>query len=472
MKSIKLFITGAAALALLLAVTATANAAPPSNDDRAAARNLSIPQNVSSNTAEATVEDGEPSFCSSGSKNSVWFKFTGNGNRVAIGIDAAGDLDAVIDVISFARSQPQNIDCANTDRNGVALLDFRAGRGATYFIRVAERGNSASGSFSLRLLAASDPAKKPGRRLPRSGASDNVNLVSNPSDAWSVTMRAGTTYRINFVADSDEVCPDAYLYAPGESIGGGSSASLNCQDGYTLFTPNRGKGGRYTVVVEASRGTLANQRYHLEAARAGNDDTAPGAYWGGGSRRGSLSGGGIDAVDLYNFDLERTAFVGLRVSSKRDFEVELRSIGGRRLGCSCNGSINRRLKPGTYYAVVYAAAPQSGSYTLKRSVRTITRTGLTFNGSKHATAGAGSSVRLRASVTPPGNGKLVITLERKDPVFGWQFVRTYTGSGSGGGMSIAFSPPGVGEYRAKAEFKGSRTANPSRSGTARLSVRR
>lgn len=461
--------------AIVLALPAVASADPPANDNRVDARVVTIPQRVNGTTVEATREDNESySECATG-KASVWYRFRGDGKRVALAVEADGDVDASVDVFVVRRSLLEPVTCEETNSRGIGILGFTARSGLDYLVRVSERSSSVSGTFSLSFLRAADPARPPGRRLGRRGVSSSVNLASNPSDAWAVTMRAGRTYRINLSADWDGEgpCLRGGLYKSGNTPDdGGAVKRFSCSNGYTLFTPGRGEGGRYSIFVESSTRSLASQRYHLQVGVAQRDDTAPGLFWAGLQKRGSLNAGRLDAQDLYNWDLSRTANVNVRVASNADFEVRLLSIGGKRLGCTCNGGINRRLKPGTYYAQVYGSGRSRGSYTLKRTVRTLTSTRTTFNGSKYSLVSAGTTVRLAATVLPAGNGKLTLTLERKDPVYGWQFVRTYTGSGSGGGLSTGFTPPGVGEYRAKAEFKGSSTANPSKSGYARLSVRR
>lgn len=461
-------------IAVLLALPASAIADPPSNDERANATAVGVPERIAGTTVEATEETGEPFSSCSNPKGTVWYRLRGNGRRVAMSLVANGDLDAVVDVFSVRRSQTEFVTCEQTNSSGFGVLSFKAASGSEYLIRVGQLSNSVPGTFSLNILQAADAARPPGRRLSSRGVSSSVNVTSNPSDAWSMTMRSGNTYRINLAADwdGDGPCLRGGLYRSGQSPDDGSAVRrFSCSNGYTLFTPGRGEGGRYSIFVESSTRSLATQRYHLQVGRAQNDDTAPGIFWPGLQTRGSLNAGRIDAQDLFNWDLKRTANVNLRVASSAGFDVRLLSIGGRRLGCTCDGGINLRLKPGTYFAQVFGASGQRGRYTLKRTVRTLTKTRTTFNGSKNALARVGSSVRLGASVTPPGGGKLIVHLERKDPVFGWQFVRTYSGSG-GGGLSVSFVPPGVGEWRAKSEFKGSSSANPSSSGYARLSVRR
>jgi hypothetical protein len=228
--------------------------------------------------------------------------------------------------------------------------------------------------------------------------------------------------------------------------------------------------------VEATSRELGNQRYHLELAPAGPDDTSPGLFWGNGARRGTLHGDGIDVIDLYNWDLQRAAIVELKLAARAEFDVILYNSRGRFVACGCeeggDESMRRRLRPGQYFVAVRASAGAKGKYKLSRVVRTITHTRTTINGGGGAKAAPGQSVTIRASVSPTVSGKVVITLQRHDPIFGWQFVRTYTGSVGGGSLAVSFTPPGVGRWRAFSSFQGTRTANPSDSKTAYLRVSR
>ncbi len=457
--------------AALFVLAAPAMAAPPANDMRSAAEALTVPQTVSGTTVEATVESGEqfPSCTTSGiAPGSVWYHITGSGKRVALSLSTNGDLDAVLAVFTRARSEEEEIDCAKTDRSGLGVLAFKARANVDYLVLVAPRYGSEQGSFKLTAAAAADEQDFPGRRLPARGKSGTLDIARNPRDIWWVRMSAGKTYRINLAAHEGSHCVKARVIA--DSGNGDTVASLNCRRGYTLFTPRHGDGGRFAISVEPGKGTLASQRYHLQVGRAGFDDTGPGKVWAALTTHGHLDGGGLDAEDLYNWDLDRRAYVDLRVTG--GFDVRLRSAGGKSLGCTCSDSFPKKLQPGTYFASVFATGGNSGKYTLKRIIKSITHTSIGFNGAGHALVSPGQSVAITGSVTPASPGAVTITLDRKDPVYGWQFEKQFTTSGSGGSFSVSFSPPGVGEWRAKAEFKGSHGANPSGSGYAHLSVRR
>src|SRR5215211_1473458 len=93
-----------------------AAAAPPPNDARTTAQQLqALPARVSGTTVDATVDADEPSSCTS-IKNSVWYSVTVPSNRqLLVALDAAGDMDAVVDVFQRERSQLSSLDCRTTD---------------------------------------------------------------------------------------------------------------------------------------------------------------------------------------------------------------------------------------------------------------------------------------------------------------------------------------------------------------------
>jgi hypothetical protein len=109
----------------------------------------------------------------------------------------------------------------------------------------------------------------------------------------------------------------------------------------------------------------------------------------------------------------------------------------------------------------------SGNFTLVRESRTITSTSLSFSSSK---AAPGEGLGIDVKVSPAGSGPVVVEIERFDPVFGWQFYRQETSYVSEGAASIPFTPPAVGQWRAKATYEGSRVSSPSAVGFSYLLV--
>ncbi len=461
----KFTVTLLAAFGLL---ASTAQAAPPANDDRASAQALAVPSTVRGTTVDATTEPNEPGSCAGLAANSVWYSIAPTAARdLVIELDASGDLDAVVDVFRRDRSQITSVTCGQTNRSGRLTLDFTQPRNASLLVRVAQRGNSASDTFSLRIVAPDRPERPPGRALGASGASGSVDRIANPDDAYAVTMAAGRTYRVHLV--SRERCVAAQLFAPGTSSfeDGETVRSFDCDD-YFIYTPGPGQGGRYSVQVSAPRSRRGALPYHLQVARAGEDDTAPGAELANDAPvRGSLRGSGADVVDLYRFDVRRPSILDLRLraSSSAPFNLQLVGEGGRRISCACGDTgsqqIRLRLKPGRYFTAVRSRSGADGRYTLSRLTRVITRTRVLVNGERNATLRPGQTAAIGVRVAPDASGPVTVDVERFDPLAGWQFHSRYRRRAQGGSATIAFTPPSVGRWRVRATFEGTRIAAPS-----------
>jgi hypothetical protein len=189
------------ALLVLALAPAAALAAPPPNDARANATTIAaLPSTQSGTTAEATTEPVEPRspcFCNAGS---VWYRYVAATNgRLILTLTAAGDLDATLDAYLQQRSQLTREDSDVTDAKGEASVSVRVRAGQAYLVRVAQRVGSVPGTFKLVFDAAAPEVSPPGRLLGRHGASDTLDRVLKPADAFSYRMHAGTTYRINFI---------------------------------------------------------------------------------------------------------------------------------------------------------------------------------------------------------------------------------------------------------------------------------
>jgi len=454
------------ALAAVAAFPAAASAAAPSNDDRADARSIDLPANVPGSTKDATLEKSEPgSSCAGTLGPSVWFQASAaSAGRVVVELQANGDLDVVVDVLRRVRSQTRAVDCDASDDKGQAATDFQATKGATYLIRVSQLPNSVAGTFTLRVSAPSAPARPPGAQLSQAGATRTLDRAANTDDAWAVSFKAGTSYRVHLSGRNGRCSTQATIYAPGASSFADATAvrSLGC-NGYLLFTPEPGEGGRYSIRVQANRRVRGNQTYHLQVAPAGADDTALGIFVRNHARvHGSLGGGRIDVVDLYRFDVTRRSVTFLELSGGGDdFFLQLLDDRGHRLA-SGDGSIHRGTRPGRYFVAVRASGNGLGKYTLRRATRAITHT-------KTAITGGVGGLHVTAGTTPASSGTYEIVVQRFDPLAGWLFARRYRVHGSGS-AGVTYVPPGVGRYRTRASFLGTRDAAASNSGYAYAAV--
>jgi hypothetical protein len=456
-----------AALILAAILPASALAAPPPNDDRADATAIAaLPSTQSGTTAEATrepVESRSPCFCDGGS---VWYRYVAaTDGRLILTLTAAGDLDATLDAYLQQRSQLSREDSDVTDAQGRASVTVRVKAGQAYLVRVAQRVGSVAGTFKLVFDAAAPEVRPPGRRLGRRGATDTLDRVLKPVDAFSYPMTAGRTYRINFVpVEGDEEGPSCRarldLYAPGtRDFDESALRSFGC-DSYLLYTPARREGGRFVFRVSAPSFVRGPQRFHLQVAPAEASDTAPGIALANHARvHGALRGSGVDRVDLYRFTVTQRSLLKLALSGAGgDLTLRLRNDRGH-LVTSSDGEIRRQVRPGRYFVSVTAPAGVDTGYVLLRSARAITHTRVSLS------RGAGT-----VHVTPGVAGIARVTVERLDPEFGWQYVRTVDVHVAGGHGGFGLGATAVGRWRARAEYLGTRDSAPSASGFKQVLV--
>lgn len=433
-------------------------AAPPGNDNRVGAEQITPPQDVQGTLVDATLEPTNDYSNCTGSDGSVWYRFTASSRgAVIVQLDAGGDMDATVDLFRQVRSKLQSVDCAETNSNGVATIDNDSlDPGGTYAIRVGRQYGSAAAAFTLRVLVPSPPPEPPGRKLPTKGARGTVDRLVDSGDAFWTPLRAGSATRLNL---KTRQCTALKVFGPGtQSFRSSPVRTLDC-GGYALFTPT--ETGRHYLVVEAgkSRGT---QPYRLKVAPAKADDTTPGKFIRNNALAKGKVNGGIDSRDLYRFDVTSRSILSLYVSGGPTLRL-MRDTGqviGR------GSAIDRTVSVGRYYVAVQG----SGTYSLHRVSRTITTAWVTFNGKRTAVISPGSSATLALRVRPSVAGPGDITVERFDPVEGWQFLRRYRVSVSGGSGAVSFRPPSVGRYRAYGEFKGSTVAAPDSTGVSKLRV--
>ena len=436
---------------------------------------------MSGTTVDATRSPNDPFATCARTGSSVFYRLGPVApGPVALRLQASGRLDAALVVFRQVRSELRPVACDPTDDDGLGQVRITAERGAEYLVMVAERSGSDAGTFSLQSFVPEAPEGPPGRPLPGAGASAAVDAVVDPGDAWSVRMREGQGYRIALTSGgASRGCVQASLYAAGtrDFASAEPLLSLSCSE-YRLFTPGPGEGGRLSFLVAPDGSRPGSRPYRLRVAPAGPDDTTPGRPLDNlSTASGSVNFQAADVVDLYRFDVVRRSDLSLRLSVPSGAGVDLVLLNdrGRTLRCQCDQdggtALRERLRPGRYYAAVRARPGARGRYRLTRLTRTITSTSVSIGGSRNAQAAPGAAVTLGARVSPaPGGGVVEITVQRLDPLEGWQFLRRLRVGVGGGTGSVSFVPPSLGRYRVRAEFPGTRTASPSRSGTARLLV--
>ena len=300
-------IVAASLLLVSAALPAPALAAPPVNDQRAAAQPLALPAGVSGTTRDSTLELDEPSSCEA-LRGSVWYSIRpAAGRRIVARLAASGDLDAVVDVFQRTRSQLTPVECDVGNKRGQAEVSFRspAKEPASYLVRVGQRANSVPGSFRLDVFvpaaaasparaAASRPRRDPHgerhhqrqRRVldrdarrhhvpdpPRAGARlHEARSSSPPARATSRTMRRSGRRAAAATSSSPP--------RPARAAGTRSSST-------------RSSGRRNDAALPPPGGAARARTTPRRACRSANYQRA----------RGSLRGSGVDVVDLYRFSL-------------------------------------------------------------------------------------------------------------------------------------------------------------------------
>jgi hypothetical protein len=463
---------------LLGAVTQAFAASPPSNDNRDSAQPLgALAAAATGTTVGATVEPTEsPSGCAQ-TAGSVWYSVSFGSSppgEVGVKVQANGDLDAAVDVFQRQRSQDIPVSCARTDQDGVAGFTFQPTSSATYLIRVAQRANSTSGTFSLKVFAVPPPPSPPGLALPARGGHGVLDSTFDTQDAYSLQLQAGTTYKVNLVKQNPG-CTRLGIFSPGtSSFGGAAAAGLGC-GGYRLFTPT--VSGRWSFLVSAAPGIAGSQPYWLHIAPATSLEMAPGIFLPNFAHYTATLHGNLDTdVRVFRFDVttfsDLTLF--LQTASNESFDLKLLNDQGRYLQCDCGSegeeTIRREMRPGRYFVVVQAENFESGPFTLSRQSRTITHVRISFDGFGYEQIRPGASTRVTATVSPAVDGPVTFELEYFDPVERWQFRGYYHAEAVNGMAVLPFTPPRVGRWRATVVYGGTHSAAPATSGWANLLV--
>ena len=121
-------------LGLLLAVLlpTAALAAVPTNDDRSGAQTVTeLPFSDTQIVDEATIEEGEPTFCGGGQR-SVWYRYTAAEDGALVAATEESDYDASIAVYEGSLASMSSHAC----RYQRGTLAFDVTEGTTYFIQV------------------------------------------------------------------------------------------------------------------------------------------------------------------------------------------------------------------------------------------------------------------------------------------------------------------------------------------------
>ncbi len=463
---------------LLGVVTQAVAVSPLPNDNRNSAQPLgALPAAVTGTTVGATVETNEPPSGCAQTAGSVWYSVSFGSSppgEVGVKVQANGDLDAAVDIFQRQRSQNIPVTCARTDQNGFAGTIFQPSASTTYLIRIAQRANSTSGTFSLMVFVVPPPPSPPGAALPARGGHGVLDSTFNTQDAYSLDLRSGTTYKFNLV-DTNNGCMRLDIFPPETtSFGGGAAAGESCA-GYRLFTPT--VSGRWSFLISAGPDVVGSQPYWLHVEPASSLEMAPGIFLANFAQYTATLYGNLDTdVRLFRFDVtsfsDLTLF--LQTGSDESFDLNLLNDQGESLECDCGSqgeeTIRRQMQPGRYFVVVQAENFASGPFTLSRASRTITHVQISCGGFGYEQISPGTGTDITATVSPAVDGPVTFELEYFDPVAGWQFRGDYHAEAVNGVALLPFMPPEPGRWRATVAYNGTHSAAPATSDWAELLV--
>ena len=256
-------------------------------------------------------------------------------------------------------------------REGRSRLPREEGR----HVRILVRSNPIrSRKFPARCLCARAAANRRARGFQPPAFVPRSILSATPMTLGPWSFRPGERFGSASCrrAESASRCPSTAPTRP-RSRRAARSAGSRC-GGYVVFTPGPDGGGRYTLLVRTTSEGGGPQRYRLQAAKAGPDDTSPGlALRDGQTNRGGLLAGALDALDLHRFTVARRSDVTLAMhaGSRARFDLTVLRDDGRRVACECGetGAVRARLRlsPGRYFAVVRARDYTGGHYRLSFS---------------------------------------------------------------------------------------------------------
>jgi hypothetical protein len=331
----------------------------------------------------------------------------------------------------------------------------------------------------VTVAAAASQPRPPGAARPADGTRSSVDPILDAADAWALPMESGRTYRINLTTPRG--CVSLAIYRP-RTYRFSLAKPVHYREcgGYSVFTPGPDGGGVYSLVVHAEGNTPVRLMYRLQAAPAGADDGAPGLALGNGrSIAGSIFGRGVDIVDLYRFTVPRPnelTSIDLQQPPNVGLDLVLMRDTGERVACACGTRgrqvLREHLSPGHYDVAVRSRAKSGGRYRLQLLIRDVTTTSLSVSGSRFVELAPGASVPFAVFVTSASHGGPVrLQIDRFDPLSGWHFSTLVRSSVTPtGAATVAWTPPFVGHWRARARFTGTPFSSFSESGWVRVYV--
>lgn len=438
--------------------------AAPANDVPARAEALVAERGkLAGTTVGATHAESDPECAKGG--GTVWYRFSlSRGKPIAVQLVASPERKAVLCLLELRDGKVSLAATEAAGEQGSAAVHVDGHGGSGYLVAVGQPTGAPQGQFSIELLLPLKPPQVPGDPLPAAGGKGRLDPLLNLADAWSVTLKAGVSYRLTLVTQG-EACAAAGLYGPGATdFGGRPILVLPCGPG-RIFTPGAGRSGTYSILVVVGDEPVG---YRVVVGRSEPDDVGPGVPLKSGQAMGGVVSE-LDPLDLYRFEvLDRS---DVEVTMRGGAHVALSSAAGRVIRrADAGGEISLALGAGRYFVAVTGEGRSAG-YRLTLLVRSATATSLAVGSGATASLMPGMSVELRASTTPPpAGGSTRIEAAYEDvSTGGWVFRKAWQVGPSG---SATFTPDADGRWRVRAVYLGTNTISPSGSGWHELTVER
>jgi hypothetical protein len=367
------------ALAAVLVVAGTAGAAPPGNDNRAAAQTIpAFPADVAGTTVEATVERLDPQVSECGRvESTVWYRIAqAPDGTVALAVQGPG-LAPVLRVYDLEGNAISERSCDAVGAGARATVSFETERGAGYLVLVGKRPGTADAAYTLTarlfLPPANDSLRQATRlrRLPATIAGTTFGATSDDADPGSCELGGGTVWYALPRPRSDRLA--VRLRARGEldasvavvqrvrsrtSVAKCAATDRN-GEAELLFAVERG--ASYTVVVGEQEGSPPGA-FELDLLASRPPERAPGRPLPGG-RASSTLNGLTDVNDVWS--------VALRPG--RTYRIALTSTGCPVLGLTGQAGVVRTLACAGY--TTFTPGPDGGGrYLLELQTPLTTRT--------------------------------------------------------------------------------------------------
>lgn len=186
----------------MLALPATALAAPPPNDSRADAEAIpAFPHTLSATTAEATVERLDPQVSRCGRvEGTLWYRIdTAPDGLIGLTVKGAAGVAPVLRIYRRTPSAIQEVDCGSAGPGGTTSASLDAVRGSNYLVLVGRRPGTPDGAFELRAELFLPPANDnrggaQAVRLPGSIRGTTLGATADDADPGACGLRGGTVW--------------------------------------------------------------------------------------------------------------------------------------------------------------------------------------------------------------------------------------------------------------------------------------